>query len=49
MERGNLNALMQTEKFKRKNREDESRKVEFRGGTTRSSDEASVMEVERRG
>ena len=49
MERGNLNALMQTEKFKRKKREDESRKVEFRGGTTRSSDEAIVMKVERRG
>ena len=40
---------MQREKFNWKPQEDESTEAVHRGGRTRSSDEASVMEVERRG
>ncbi len=42
-------ALMGTEKLKRKNRESASREAEHRGGPVRSSGEASVTDVERRG
>jgi hypothetical protein len=37
------------EKSKRKPLKDESTDAENRGGTTRSSEEVSVMEMERRG
>ena len=40
---------MQKEKFNWKPQEDESTEAVHRGGRTRSSEEASVMEVERRG
>jgi len=40
---------MLREKSKWKNHEDESTDAKHRDGVTRSSDEASVMEVERRG
>ena len=40
---------MQRERRKRRSREADSTDVHHRGGATRSSDEASVMEVERRG
>ena len=40
---------MKKEKFNRKSRENESTEAVHRGGRTRSSNEASVMEVERRG
>jgi len=39
---------MKREKFKRKPRKDESTEAQFRGGIPCSSEEASVMEVERR-
>ena len=42
-------ALMIREKSKWTNHKDESTEAKHRGGVTRSSDEASVMEVERRG
>jgi len=42
-------ALIIREKFKWKNHEDESTNAGHRGGTIRSSEETSVMEVERRG
>ncbi len=40
---------MSREKSKRKTRKDESTDAEYRGGTARKSDEASVMGVEQRG
>ena len=40
---------MSTEKLKWKNHEGESTEAVHRGGTTRSSDEVSVMGMERRG
>jgi len=40
---------MLREKFKWRPHENESTDARHRGGATRSSDEASVMEVERRG
>lgn len=39
---------METEKSKRRNDEDESRDVEYRCGRIRSSEEVTVMVVERR-
>jgi hypothetical protein len=39
---------MLREKFKRRSRENESTEVKHRGGAIRSSDEISVMEMERR-
>jgi hypothetical protein len=41
--------LMLRERFKWKNHKDLSTKAVHRGGSTRSSDEAVVMTVERRG
>ena len=40
---------MLRKKFKRKNLENESTNARHKGGITRSSDEVSVMEMERRG
>ena len=40
---------MRREKLKRKPRESESTEADLRGGLTRSSEEVSVMEMERRG
>jgi hypothetical protein len=40
---------MTREKFKWRSHENESTEAEHRGGATRSSDEDSVMELERRG
>ena len=40
---------MLREKFKWRSHENESTDAEHRGGATRSSDEGSVMESERRG
>ena len=40
---------MRREKLKRKSRKSESTEADFRGGLTRSSEEVSVMEMERRG
>ena len=40
---------MLREKSKWRSHKDESTDAEYRGGTTRSSDEALVMGVERRG
>lgn len=48
-ERGNLSFGCQGRKLEWKPHETESTDAEHRGGTTRMSDEASVMEVERRG
>jgi len=40
---------MPREKSKRRPRKDESTEAEYRGGTARMSEEASVMGVEQRG
>lgn len=40
---------MPREKLKRRHRKSESTEADLRGGLTRSSEEVSVMEMERRG
>jgi RNA-directed DNA polymerase len=49
VERGNLSSLMIREKFKWKPHKNQSTEARNRDGIARSSEETSVMEVERRG
>ena len=48
-ERENLDSDVKAKVTSGKNHEDKSADVESRGGRTRSSNEVSVMEIERRG